>query len=510
MTVSSEQLAVKSEEWSWKEVRLRGDLGVAEGTHCCGRTYNIHPRGPSPLLLFAWSLVALPRQHPPPTKPLRPLLPSCLDVRFLLHVTMSAMPRASTWVADPRNKLHVAADYGSLTDTKAILSRGSIDVNQVDPDGWTPVMVAAERGFASIVRVLVDNGADVSTQAREGTTALISSAQRGHLAVVQTLLAGKANPRAATHEGFTALHVAASDGHSRVVKALLEAGADCDQRMPNGVTPLYLASMYGHLGAVRELLRVKADPQLARATSSWERGIPLDVAAQNGHTEVVREFIQQLGVRACGGPSRGVEAFRLAARFRQLGIMAMLVDAGVVDTGPALSCAAAYGSEAALKFLLRQQEPTPAYLNARDHSNRTPAYCSVSFCSPNSPRVLRLLIDAGADVTSPVEVLDGMWRVESRLTPLAITKLNLREKKVKGEHATEEQLHRLEAMRRLLLQLDAVHAVSWLWPSAARVTALGGESTGEVETTPTVLMPTLPLLRRRATRRGLSLAAVFR
>lgn len=426
---------------------------------------------------------------------------------------MPAMPSASTWVFDPRNKLHMAATLGSLSTAKAILSsEGSTNVNQMDPDGWTPVMIAAERGFSRIARLLMDNGADVSiVNPTGGRTALIVAAERGNLAVVNTLLTGKVNLRVADFQDFTALHSAASEGYSRVVKALLDAGDNRDSRMPNGVTPLYLASMHGHLGAVRVLLDAKADPQLARAMSTWERGIPLDVAAQGGHTEVVREFIRRLGVRACGGTSRGVEAFRLAARFQHLGIMAMLADAGVVDTGAALTCAAAFGREAELKFLFQQQKPTLAYLNNRDHFNRTPAYCCASFCSPNSPRMLRALIDAGADVTSAVEVLDkSMWNVESRYTPLALINLNLREKKVKGEDATEEQLHRLDAMRHLLLQVDAVHAVSWLWPSAARVSALGAERTSEVEATPAPLMLTLPILRRRSSRRGVSVAAVFR
>lgn len=342
-------------------------------------------------------------------------------------------------------------------------------------------MIAADKGFSRIVRLLMDNGADVGIQAADGTTALITCSQRGHLAVIETLLTGKPGVQAASREGFTALHVAAQDGHSRVVKALIRAGANLDSRMPNGVTPLYLAAMGGHLSAVRELLRAKADPTLARAISSWERGIPLDVAAQDGHVEVVREFIQRLGVRACGGVSGGVEALRLAARFKHLAIMIMLTEAGVVDTGAALSCGAAYGSEVELKFLLRQQEPTPAYLNWRDHSNRTPVYCSVLFCCPNSPKVLRALVEAGADTTSAVEVVDDSWRVVSDYTPLALVNLLIREKRVKEVDATEAMLHRLEALRRLLMQVDAVHAVSWLWPHAAPVTARGAGDTRKVE-----------------------------
>lgn len=128
----------------------------------------------------------------------------------------------------------MAVTVGSLSTLKAVLSEGMIDINQIDPDGWTPVMIAADRGFGRIVRFLMDNGADVSIASNDGVMALMLASQGGHLSIVNALLVGNANPQATNCEGYTSLHVAAAAGHLRVMKALLEAGANRDSRMTNG------------------------------------------------------------------------------------------------------------------------------------------------------------------------------------------------------------------------------------------------------------------------------------
>lgn len=87
----------------------------------------------------------------------------------------------------------------------------------------------------------------------------------------------------------------------------------------------------------------------------------------------------------------------------------------------------------------------------------------------------------------------------------------IREKKVIGQDATEEQMNRLEAVRRLLLRVEAVHAVSWLWRSPSPTVAGGSvESTRRVDTASTPLRDMLPILRRRAGRRRVLLGALFR
>lgn len=50
-------------------------------------------------------------------------------------------------------------------------------------------------------------------------------------------------------------------------------------------------------------------------------------------------------------------------------------------------------------------------------------------------------------------------------TPLAFTNQCLLETKAGATGATEEQQHRLETVRRLLLRVEAIRASSWLWYS---------------------------------------------
>lgn len=66
------------------------------------------------------------------------------------------------------------------------------------------------------------------------------------------------------------------------------------------------------------------------------------------------------------------------------------------------------------------------------------------------------------DSTTPAFAREHQGRGEIRRQKLlALTPLVLREQRIAGKHATEDQLHGLEGIRRLLLQVVAVHALSW-------------------------------------------------
>lgn len=372
-------------------------------------------------------------------------------------------------------------------------------------------MCAAENGHSTIASMLLDKGSDVSIMADEGFTALHICAQYGHLAVTKVLVEAGADPRAETLKGFTPLYLAAFYGHSAVMRALLDAGANPDSCLPNGESPLYTAASRGKLAAVRELFRAKANPLLTR--SGQMELVPLDGAAGGGHPEVVRELIQQFGIKGCGGDSRGVDALSRAAQEQYMDIMAMLVEAGVVDNGTALFIAVRHGGEASVKFLLQQRQQQgetvkSAYIDARAQFGATPLICSIEAeVRSCSPRVVRLLVDAGADVRRSVRIEDVMGRVVFNDTPLAFTNRRLVEKKTGRKDSTEQQLYGLEGIRRLLLRVQAVYAVSWLWPSSA-APAIGRIAEGNGCAMPT--STAVPILRQRTRERRAPLAALFR
>ena len=393
-------------------------------------------------------------------------------------------------------------------------------------------MLAVAVGCSRVVRILLKNGANAYLVCRHDISSLHTSAEGGHLAVTKMMIKAGVDLEGKTStEGATPLQMAASRGHSKVMKALIDAGANPNSRKLDGRTALCEAAVRGHMDAVKVLLLAKADPLLSMTFPGLSL-LPLDLAAGIGHLEMVRWMIHEVGIEECGGATGGARALGMAARDQYVDIMAVLTDAGVVDNGEGLAFAAVCGSEASVKFLLRQDWNTSgavAYVNMTcddlGHSPLVGAIIGVasvdlpsispSVAFPSAfpsifPRIVRLLVDAGADTTSIVRLKNTEETVTFSGTPLALATTTLREKKVGGQDATQEQLQKLEGIRRLLLRVEAIHAVSWLWPGEifSIEQAVEGTARSKKTSTPVALM--LPILRRRAARPRVLLPALYR
>lgn len=225
-------------------------------------------------------------------------------------------------------------------------------MDQGDPKGFTPLMIAVREGHARVASILLKRRANVSVSADCGTTALHASAKNGHLAMAVDLIRAGAYLDAEDADGLSPLHLAATAGHSKVVAAMIKAGADLNSRSEDGRTPLFCAAVAGRMGAFKELLRAKANPLLKTHPTGGTCILLLEATVLRGRSKVVRELIETVGIEGCGGESGGADALEAAAQEGHLGIMAILMDAGVVDTGIALHTAAGCGREAAVEFLL--------------------------------------------------------------------------------------------------------------------------------------------------------------
>ena len=416
----------------------------------------------------------------------------------------------------PMNELHVAAAAGSLRGVRELLSRGTIDIDSCNPDGASPLTLAAERGHTPVVKYLVDVGAYPYSVTHQGCTALHLACVNGHVDACKLLIGVRdLELEAATNDGYTFLHLCAMGNHTHVMKILIGAGEDTDSRLPDGRTPMHIAAMEGHVDALRILLRARANPLLTSRTTAVDTYVPLDTAVRHGHLEIVRELIRHFGLEGCAGASGGTEALRLAAQNNHVDILALLVEEGVEDIGTALLGAIAYGREVPVKILLqlkgRGGRNTKPYVDTRamigDGLPGTPLLVAIGFVRHQPlPRIVRMLIDAGADATSVVSTRAQ----EPRGTPLDFVTRFIREKKVDGQEATEEQLHKLEAIRRLLLTVEAVHATSWLWQEDVSSLAHRAEGKRRTETPSTPLRMMLPVLRIRATKCGLTPETAFR
>ena len=119
-------------------------------------------------------------------------------------------------------------------------------------------------------------------------TALVSAATRGYLTIVKGLLDAGADMDKAGYGAGTPLYRAAWEGHTEVVQALVDAGADKDKADRWGGTPLYEAALRGHTEVVQALIDAGAD--WTKKTQDGKTA--MDIAKEEGRQEIALLFEQ--------------------------------------------------------------------------------------------------------------------------------------------------------------------------------------------------------------------------
>jgi ankyrin repeat protein len=182
--------------------------------------------------------------------------------------------------------LTLAAEKGCFAVVQQLLDQ-DVNPNIMDGEGRTALMVAASHGFANILKVLIENGANVHTM-HNGWAALQRVAYDGHDSMVKLLLEHGADIEVNESHG-TPLFLASLKGHSAVVELLLDHDANVHTRNGNGETALLVAAKYNYDGAekvavARLLLKHGADID-ARSTDG---STPLTRASCEGYTDLVK------------------------------------------------------------------------------------------------------------------------------------------------------------------------------------------------------------------------------
>lgn len=157
-------------------------------------------------------------------------------------------------VAEYLLSLHPKLDIFSLsiagltTEALAELNRDPALLASHNPDGWTPLHLAAFFGHPELADALLDRSAPVDSRSTNAmkNTPLHAASAGGRVALVELLLKRGANPNATQEGGWTALHGAAQAGQRDMVEALLASGADVNLRAGNQQTALDMALMKGH------------------------------------------------------------------------------------------------------------------------------------------------------------------------------------------------------------------------------------------------------------------------
>ncbi|KAK6491297.1 transient receptor potential cation channel [Huso huso] len=259
--------------------------------------------------------------------------------------------------------LHYCARVGNTDVLLEILKNFNTNqlqqaINKHAKNGWSPLLLAAERGHTEMVRILLQNHARVDVFDEHGKAALHLAAGNGHEEIADILLSHKAFVNAKTKLGLTPLHLGAQNGYCRLVKLLVETHmASIDALSLTKRTPLHLAALHGQLDVCCSLLNMKAD---VNATDIHGQ-TPLHLAAENDHSEVVKLFLKHRPELATSANVEGATCAHIAASKGSVAVIKELLKFSKVgvtsarnqtnDSSPLL-LAAAGGHSEVVKVLL--------------------------------------------------------------------------------------------------------------------------------------------------------------
>ncbi|XP_055675593.1 ankyrin repeat and SAM domain-containing protein 1A isoform X5 [Falco peregrinus] len=201
-----------------------------------------------------------------------------------------------------------------LRDVVEVLLRNDALTNVADCKGCYPLHLAAWKGDADIVKLLIHQGPS-HTKVNE----------QNALEIKELKKYGPFDPyiNAKNNDNETALHCAAQYGHTEVVKVLLEELTDPTMRNNKFETPLDLAALYGRLEVVKMLLN--AHPNLLSCNT--KKHTPLHLAARNGHKTVVHVLLDA-GMDSNYQTEKG-SALHEAALFGKTDVVQILLAAGI-------------------------------------------------------------------------------------------------------------------------------------------------------------------------------------
>ncbi|KAI1141160.1 hypothetical protein F5Y05DRAFT_376542 [Hypoxylon sp. FL0543] len=305
-----------------------------------------------------------------------------------------------------RQALQKAAARGKLSLVRLLLDHGA-EVNSKRENEVPALVKAAEGGHTDVVAELLKRGADPNGRNRNGQTALFSACLKGYNKVVEILLEGHANVEAQDKEGRTPLLFLASEKPGKgkwtieTLKLLLSNGANLEVKDQIGRTPLLWAATNNSVELARVLLGNGAN---VAATNNRGR-TALHLASESNHKE--REEMVKLLLDHGADPGAvsdgGWTPLHNAAQSGSVPVVALLLQTNanvnaVLSNGMTpLHWAAFNGSEEVVRLILTRPDVN---LAIKDGFNRTAMLCAAE---KHHAEIVHLLSPArGADRLSPV------------------------------------------------------------------------------------------------------------
>ena len=258
-------------------------------------------------------------------------------------------------------RIHGAANTGRVDIVNTVITDNDCDVNE-DYHGLRPLDLAINGQHLDIVKILIDNGAQIGYLGSDRYSPLFRAILTKNLAFVEAILDADPSLNRDLHVINSPLHFAVSSrAPLAIIEKLIDAGFDANAPGRDGESCLTAACRNTDIETVRYFLDKTTVIEDAAAGS-----LPLIAAAQSGRIETVKLLLD----KGCS------------------------VDLRDEQQCTALHKAAGRGSADIVSLLLAHGSDADVV----DAKGMTPVICALSPHTDNAVDVIAPLLDAGCDV----------------------------------------------------------------------------------------------------------------
>ena len=246
-----------------------------------------------------------------------------------------------------------------------------LDIREEEPVCIPPLFIAASIGVLGIVQTLLESGHDANERCALGT-ALETAASQGHSTVLRILLENGADPNLLGRDNYPPLQAAARFGTAESVNALIDFGAEMHDEHGSFGSSLIAAcvsSYYGSSGEKSADLLLDKGANVHISSKIYGNALQAACAQSRANIALIEKLV-----------SRGIE-----------------IDARGGKYGTALQAACAYSrNDQAVRFLLSQADPCIEVKGSK-YGTALQAICAESH---DNDKVVKLLLGHGAKKTA--------------------------------------------------------------------------------------------------------------
>ena len=314
--------------------------------------------------------------------------------------------------------LQTAATQGHDTVLRILLENGA-DPNLLGRDNYPPLQAAARFGTVESVKALIGSGADIHDERGSFGSSLIAACVSNNYESpreksAEFLLDKGVNVHLSSKKHGNALHAACAQSRVNIalIENLVSRGMELDARGGKYGTPLQAACAHSRNDPVIGFLLSQADPCIEVKESKYGTALQAICAESHDNDKVVKSMLDRGAKKTARGGKYGTvlhaachqnneKIVRLLLRDQCLEKKIIAADQNLdvnevtAQYGTPLHAACLGGSEKVVHLLVE----LGANVNANDAGLGTPLHAA---CRGRNEKVVRLLVELGANINANV------------------------------------------------------------------------------------------------------------